>query len=188
MPSFGPMTKTKLVFFGNERLISGLSESHTPVLKALIDAGYDIKAVVVNDAGTKSRKSKPLEVAEIAKTHDIPVHTPDRPMDIYDQLAAYEADIAILVAYGRIVPQKLIALFPHGIVNIHPSLLPKYRGPSPIESAIANGDNNTGVSIMALSAKMDAGPVYKQIVYDLTGQESAPVLARELANIAATEL
>lgn len=179
---------TKLIFFGNERLVSGLTHSDTPVLKSLIEAGYDICAVITNDAGTKSRKQKTLEVAEVAQAHGIPVLTPDRPMDIYDQLAGMQADVAVLVAYGRIVPQKLIDLFPFGIVNIHPSLLPKYRGPSPIESAIAGGDESTGVSIMALSKEMDAGPVFSQIRIDLSGHETSPELAATLAERAAAEL
>lgn len=178
----------KIIFFGNERLVSGLDHTETPVLKSLIDAGYDIKAVVANDAGTKSRKQKVLEVAELAVANNIPVHTPHRPMDIYDELAAYGADAGVLVAYGRIVPQKLIDLFPFGIINIHPSLLPKYRGPSPIESAIANGDESTGVSIMALSKEMDAGPVYHQVEYNLPLYETAPHLSQKLAGLAASEL
>lgn len=182
------MTKPKLIFFGNERLVSGLDHTETPVLRSLIEAGYDIKAVVANDAGTKSRKQKTLEVADVAAEHGIPVHTPHRPMDIYEELAAYKAEAAVLVAYGRIVPQKLIDLFPFGIVNIHPSLLPKYRGPSPIESAIANGDESTGVSIMALSKDMDAGPVYHQVEFNLPAYETAPHLSQKLASLAASEL
>lgn len=178
----------KIVFFGNERLVSGLTHTDTPVLRALIDAGYDVVAVVVNQTSTKSRTQKVLEVAELARANDIPVHTPARPMDIYDELAAYGADAGVLVAYGRIVPQKLIDLFPFGIINIHPSLLPKYRGPSPIESAIANGDESTGVSIMALSAKMDAGPVYHQVEFNLPAYEAAPHLSQKLAGLAASEL
>jgi methionyl-tRNA formyltransferase len=182
-------SKTKrIIFFGNERLVSGLTSTETPVLKALIDAGYDICAVVANDSGTKSRKQKTLEVAELATANNIPVHLPARPMDIYDELAAYHADAGVLVAYGRIVPQKLIDLFEYGIINIHPSLLPKYRGPSPIESAIASGDESTGVSIMALSAKMDAGPVYHQVEFNLPSYETAPHLSQKLGGLAATEL
>lgn len=178
----------KLVFFGNERLVSGLDHTETPVLQALIDEGYDICAVVANDSGTRSRKPRPLEVAELAKKHGIPVYLPERPMDIYDELKSLGADAAVLVAYGRIVPQALIDLFPFGIINIHPSLLPKYRGPSPIESAIANGDESTGVSIMSLSAKMDAGPVYHQVEFHLPKYETAPHLSHKLATLAATEL
>lgn len=178
----------KLIFFGNERLVSGLDHTETPVLQALIDAGYEICAVVANDSGTRSRKPRALEVAELARKHDIPVHLPDRPMDIYDELRSYGADAAVLVAYGRIVPQKIIDLFPFGIINIHPSLLPTYRGPSPIESAIANGDESTGVSIMSLTAKMDAGPVYHQVEFNLPKYETAPHLSQKLASLAATEL
>lgn len=178
----------KLIFFGNERLVSGLDHTETPVLKALIDEGYDVCAVVANDSGTRSRKPRPLEVAELAKKHAIPVYLPERPMDIYDELKAYQADAAVLVAYGRIVPQKLIDLFPFGIINIHPSLLPKYRGPSPIESAIANGDESTGISIMSLTAKMDAGPVFHQVEFHLPKYETAPHLSQKLATLAATEL
>ena len=178
----------RIIFFGNERLVSGLDHTDTPVLEALINGGYQVAAVVANDAGTKSRKPRPLEVAELASANDIPVHTPHRPMDIYDQLVAYDADAAVLVAYGRIIPQALIDLFPFGIINIHPSLLPKYRGPSPIESAIANGDESTGVSIMALSAKMDTGPVYHQVEFHLPKYESAPSLSQKLAELAASEL
>lgn len=178
----------KLVFFGNERLISGLPHTDAPILTSLIKAGYTICAVVVNNAGTSSRNKKPLEVAEIAKQHDIPVMSPKKPLDIYDQLAEFKADAGILVAYGRIIPQKLIDLFPFGIINIHPSLLPKYRGPSPIESAIVNGDKTTGVSIMALSAAMDAGPVYHQVKVHLSGNETAPHLASLLTTQAASEL
>ncbi len=178
----------KIVFFGNERLVSGLDHTDTPALNALILAGYDVVAVVANDAGTKSRRQKTLEVAELAQAHGIPVHLPSRPMDIYDQLAAYGADAGVLVAYGRIVPQALIDLFPFGIINIHPSLLPKYRGPSPIESAVAAGDESTGISIMALSANMDAGPVYRQLEVPLTKAESAPELSHQLSVQAASEL
>jgi methionyl-tRNA formyltransferase len=97
---------------------------------------------------------------------------PNKPADIIDQIASYNADIAILVAYGRIIPQRVIDLFPKGIINIHPSLLPKYRGPTPIESAITAGDIKTGVSIMQLTAGMDSGPVYTQVELPLTGKET----------------
>lgn len=178
----------KLIFFGNERLVSGLDYTDTPILKALIASEHEIMAVVANNAGTKSRKPKPLEVATLAKSNNIPVHLPARPTDIINELRAYGADAGILVAYGRIVPQTLIDIFPFGIINIHPSLLPKYRGPSPIESAIANGDESTGVSIMSLTKAMDAGPVYHQVEFHLPKYETAPHLSQKLASLASTEL
>lgn len=156
-------TSHKILFFGNERLVSGLVRTEAPILRGLLKRGYDIKAVVSHHSDTRSRKPRPLEVAEAAAEHDIPVFLPDKPMEIYETLAEFQADAAVLVAYGKIIPQKLIDLFPLGIINVHPSLLPKYRGPTPIESPILNGDSESGVSIMQLSSEMDAGPVYAQV-------------------------
>lgn len=153
------MTK-RIVYFGNERLISGLDRTDAPILRGLIDKGYDVVAVVSHHSTSNSRNQRQLEVAEIAGEHDIPVLLPNRPSDIIEELKAFNADIAVLAAYGRIISQQVIDLFPMGIVNIHPSLLPQYRGPTPIESVILNGDTETGVSIMQLAAGMDDGPVY----------------------------
>jgi methionyl-tRNA formyltransferase len=160
------MTK-KLIFFGNERLVSGLKHTNTPILRRLIQANYNIVAVVASHTDGASRKNRQLEIQELANEHNIPVLLPNKPLDIFDKLVKLDADAAILVAYGRIIPKKIIDLFPKGIINLHPSLLPKYRGSTPIESAILNGDNTTGVSIMKLSEEMDAGPVYSQSTVDI---------------------
>lgn len=153
---------TRIIFFGNERLVSGLDRTDAPILKGLIDRGYDVVAVVSHHSSSNSRNQRHLEVAEIAKEHDIPLFLPNRPSEIIDDIQSLHADVAVLAAYGRIVSQEIIDIFPLGIANIHPSLLPKYRGPTPIESAILNGDEQTGVSIMQLTAGMDEGPVYAQ--------------------------
>lgn len=165
-------TSKTLLFFGNERLVSGLTKTDAPILQGLIDRGYTIKAVISHHSDGQSRNNRSLEVADIATAHGIPVLLPNRPTDTADQIASYNADAAILVAYGRIIPQSIIDLLPLGIINIHPSLLPKYRGPTPIESAIINGDHETGVSIMQLSSGMDSGPVYGQATIPLTGTET----------------
>lgn len=162
---------TKVVYFGNERLVSGLEKTTAPVLNGLIARGYDVVAVVSHHSESKSRNQRELEVAEIAKAHNIPLFLPSKPSEIIDELRALGADIAVLAAYGRIISQQIIDVFPLGIVNIHPSLLPKYRGPTPIESPILNGDSETGVSIMQLTAGMDEGPVYAQTRYPLSGKD-----------------
>jgi len=154
--------KNRLVFFGNERLVSGLESTDTPILRGLIEHGYDIAAIVAHHSDGTSRRGRPLEVAEVAREHSIPLLTPDRPSDIANELTSLESEAAVLVAYGRIVPQSVIDIFPKGIINVHPSLLPRYRGPTPLESPIISGDTESGVSIMQLSSKMDAGPVYAQ--------------------------
>lgn len=181
-----PPSKT-LLFFGNERLVSGLKTTNAPVLRALIENGYTIAAIVSHHTEGQSRSNRPLEVAEVAKEHGIPVLLPNKPAEIIDTLAGFNADAAVLVAYGRIIPQRIIDLFPKGIINIHPSLLPKYRGPTPIESAIANGDSETGVSIMQLTAGMDEGPVFAQARVPLNGTETKFDLYESLA-LASTKL
>lgn len=162
----------RIVFFGNERLVSGLKKTEAPILQGLISRDYTVVAIVSHHTESNSRNQRELEVAKIAKQHNIPLFLPGNPSDIASELKALNADIAILVAYGRIIRQEIIDIFPQGIINIHPSLLPRYRGPTPIESAILNGDTETGVSIMQLSAGMDEGPVYAQETLILTGTET----------------
>jgi methionyl-tRNA formyltransferase len=175
------MNKSKrLVLFGNERLSSGYAPHGAPTLQALIDNGYDVCAVVAHFEAGRSRDARELEVEAIAKPRDIPVLLPDKPRDIYDQLASLQADAGVLVAYGRIIPQDIIDIFPHGILNIHPSLLPQYRGPTPIEQAILDGAPETGVSIMKLVRAMDAGPVYAQQRIALSGNETKQELTDQL--------
>lgn len=88
----------------------------------------------------------------------------------------------MLVSYGKIIPQSILDLFSPGIINLHPSLLPQYRGPSPIEAAMTNLDRQTGFSIMQLDTAMDAGPVYHQETTTMTGQESRSELYDQLFN------
>lgn len=173
----------KIVFFGNERLGTGLGTS-VPVLQSLIAAGYEITALVVaqNEVG-KSRNNRTLEIVQVAEAHNIPVLTPSKLSEAKDQIAALGAEVAVLVAYGKMVPQTVIDVLPKGIINIHPSLLPKHRGPIPIESVILGNEPETGVSLMRLEAKMDAGPVYAQQVVPLTGNETKSLLADKLIGL-----
>lgn len=175
-------TSKTIIFFGNERLATSVSTT-APTLQALIDNGYDVAAVISNHTEARSRSTRNLEIAEVATGHDIPVWLPNKPSEVADKIKATGAEVGILVAYGRIVPQSVIDLFPRGILNIHPSLLPLHRGPTPIESVILNGDTKTGVSIMQLAAAMDAGPVYKQSSIDLDGGETKQQLADKLLGL-----
>lgn len=176
------MSKARVVFFGNERLATGVT-SPAYTLLSLIEAGYDIAAVVSHNEATASRKQRALEVAEVAKPHGIPVLLPAKPADIRDQLVALQADIGVLAAYGKIVPQSVIDIFPHGIINIHPSDLPKHRGPTPVESVILSGEPTTAVSVMRLVKAMDAGPVYGRAEFVLSGTETKQELADRLLDI-----
>ncbi len=182
------MKLPRVVFFGNERLVSGLTYTDTPILRGLIDSGYDVQMVVANHTDAKSRNRRPLEVADLAKAHNIPVLLPAKPADIVNELRAVDANCAILSAYGRIIPQCIIDVFsPIGIINVHPSLLPQHRGPTPIETTIMTGDKTTGVSIMQLTKGMDEGPIYGQTSFSLTGTETKFELYDRLSK-AGTEL
>lgn len=169
-------TSAKIVFFGTE-------DFSLTVLTGLIEAGYTIAAVVTKPDSKKGRGQQlaPPAVKILATQHNIPVLQPEKLADIREDLRALTPAAGVLVSYGKIIPQSTIDLFTPGIINVHPSLLPKYRGPSPIESAIKNGDSKTGVSIMQLSAKMDAGPVYTAKEQPLSGSETRPELYRTLA-------
>lgn len=171
-------TSKTLVFFGTE-------EFSLTALTGLIEAGYNIAAVVTKPDSRKGRGQKlvPPSVKVVSERHNIPVWQPQKLSDISEDIKALDHPTGILVSYGKIIPQSIIDLFEPGIINLHPSLLPLYRGPSPIESAIKNGDAVTGASIMQLSAAMDAGPVYSVKEYPLTGTETRLELYHTLATI-----
>lgn len=178
------MNKPSVVFFGNERLATGVTTT-APTLQALIDNGYEVRAVVSHNEAANSRKQRTLEIAELAEKHGIPVLLPAKPSDILADIATFKADIGVLAAYGKIVPQSVINLFPRGIINIHPSLLPKHRGPTPLESVILDGSAETGVSVMELVSAMDAGPVYGRAEVAVAPDVTKQALADELAEIGA---
>ncbi|HTE58535.1 MAG TPA: methionyl-tRNA formyltransferase [Verrucomicrobiae bacterium] len=175
------MSKT-IVFFGNERIATGVT-THVPTLRGLIEAGYEVKAVVSNFEQGQSRKSRHLEIEEVCREHNIPLILSEKPMDILERLQDYNAAAGVLIAYGKIVPQKLIDIFPRGIINIHPSLLPLHRGPTPLESVILDGSAKTGVSVMKLVRAMDAGPIYAQSEVELVGNETKQELADTLLSV-----
>lgn len=167
-----------IVFFGTENYSVG-------PLKALIDAGYPISAVITKADAPSGRGQQLTEppIKTFANLHNIPVWQPDKVSDINQQLANLQPVVGILVAYGKIIPQSTIDLFSPGIINVHPSLLPRWRGPSPIEAAIANRDSETGVTLIQLNAKMDAGPIYAQKKVPLNFTETKPELYGKLFSL-----
>jgi methionyl-tRNA formyltransferase len=178
------MSKSKkLVFFGNERLATGLKSTDAPTLKKLIENGYEVTAVVSNFTAGRSRNARKLEIAEVAEQHNIPVMLPTHLGNIKDDIKEFNAGFGVLVAYGRIIPAEILDIFPHGIINIHPSLLPEYRGSTPIEQAILDGKKETGSSIMRLVNEMDAGPIYAQSKLELRGDETKEILAKNLLDL-----
>lgn len=180
------MTNNKsIVFFGNERIATGISNTDLPTLNNLLNNGYTIDAIFspnkeASASGSISKNKRGFEVEEFAKNHNIPFYSNYSQEELLEILGGLPAQVGVLVAYGKIVPQSVIEHFEHGIINIHPSLLPKYRGSTPIESAILDGAKMTGVSLMQLVSEMDAGPVFIQHEVELSGSERKEQLAHDL--------
>ncbi|MDQ5943625.1 MAG: methionyl-tRNA formyltransferase [Patescibacteria group bacterium] len=177
------MKKPSVVFFGNERIATGIKGTELPTANLLLTSGYIIDAVFSPNKGSEQSKNRNqhFEIEDFAKENNIPFYNQYSQTELVEILQKLPASVGILVAYGKIVPQSIIDHFAHGIVNIHPSLLPKYRGSTPIEAAILDGSNTTGVSIMQLSSAMDAGPVYAQEKLQLSGTETKDDIAKALS-------
>lgn len=173
------MSKTTQISGINHPIVFFGTEDHSLLaLRALVDAGLPVVTVVTKQDTPKGRGNKLTAPAVkiYALEQGISVLQPEKLADIIDTIRALGSPIGVLVSFGKIIPQTILDIFTPGIINIHPSLLPKYRGPSPIESAIANRDNKTGVTIMKLEAAMDAGPIYTQAPYALDFTETKPEL------------
>jgi methionyl-tRNA formyltransferase len=175
------MTTERLIYFGT-------AEFSLPPLESLIEHGFNVVAVVTkpdSQAGRGRHVTRP-SIAQQADRHNIPVLQPESLGDDFEAaLAELKPTAGIVVAYGKIIPQPIIDRFPKGIINIHASLLPAYRGPSPIEAAILNGESHTGVSLMQIDAHMDTGPVFAQEAIELNGNETRPELYDRLSQLGA---
>lgn len=147
--------KCKFLYFGTPYVARD-------TLAMLIGAGYTPEAVVTSPDAPRGRGMTltPSDTGEWATAQGMHVLKPEKlTSEAIEELLAVGADYAIVVAYGKILPQKLIDIFPKGVLNIHYSLLPKYRGASPVESALLNGETVTGVSIQQMVYQLDAGDV-----------------------------
>jgi methionyl-tRNA formyltransferase len=174
------MTPDKLIFFGTDAF-------SVPSLIRLLAEGRNIVAVVTKpDSHTgRGRELTPPAVKVLAAAKRIPVLQPSKVGGIEDDIASLKPSAGIVVAYGKIIPQRILQLFPKGLINVHPSLLPTYRGATPIEAAILNGDDMTGVPLMQLDAGMDTGPTYEASKVQLVGTETKLSLSEQLAELGA---
>ena len=130
----------------------------------------------------RGRRPSPPPVKEAALRLGIPVLQPEslRSARVQQELAGFSPDVIVVAAYGKFLPPPVLALPPHGCLNLHPSLLPQHRGPTPVATAILEGDEITGVSLMLLDEGMDTGPVIDQRKQLLTGNETAGELTDAL--------
>jgi methionyl-tRNA formyltransferase len=170
----------KLVFLGTP-------EFAVPSLEALVEAGHEVLAVYTQPDRPAGRKQelKAPPVKEAALRLGLEVRQPERIRHCVDELAAMKPDAMAVVGYGQIIPQAIIDIPPLGILNVHASLLPKYRGAAPIQWAIANGETVTGVTIMRIDAGLDTGDILLQEATEIGAEETAPELAARLAPMGA---
>ncbi len=171
-------------------LFFGTPDFATPPLKALLGEGHDVVAVVTQPDRPQGRSRStlvPPPVKVIAEAEGIPVLQPDRPRgaEFLARLRAFEPDLAVVVAYGHILSQELIDLPRLGTVNIHASLLPRWRGAAPIQAAMLAGDAETGVCIMRMVLGLDAGPVLLALRTPILADETAGELTERLAELGA---
>ena len=136
----------------------------TAVLKSLIEENYDVVAVVTQPDKPIGREQKmmPTPIKTLALSFDIPVLQPVKVRESVDEILAYQPDLIVTCAYGQMLPKRLLDTPQLGCINVHASLLPKYRGGAPIHKAVIDGESKTGISLMKMAVKMDAGPVFAQ--------------------------
>ncbi|HUD11266.1 MAG TPA: methionyl-tRNA formyltransferase [Candidatus Saccharimonadia bacterium] len=175
-----PPSKDRLIFFGTDAF-------SLPSLVKLIAEKWHIVAVVTKPDSRmgRGRELSAPAVKKLAVSANIQVLQPARLSEIEGELRSLRPDAGIVVAYGKIIRPAILDLFPKGLVNVHASLLPKYRGASPIEAAIKNGDEVTGVTLMKLDHGMDTGPTYAADKLQLAGTETRPDLYAKLAEMGA---
>ena len=161
----------------------GTPEFSVPVLDALVEAGHEIAAVYCQPprpAG-RGKKDRPTPVHARAEALGFEVRTPVSLKGEQDAFAALNADIAVVVAYGLILPQAILDAPHHGCLNIHASLLPRWRGAAPIHRAIMAGDAETGVCIMQMEAGLDTGPVLLRQATEIGPEETTGALHDRLS-------
>ncbi len=167
----------KIIFFGT-------SEFAVPALEALHGAGFDLTVITMPDKPFGRKKvltPPPVKIA--ADKLGIKVLQPPKLKDdtFFEEFKSIAPDFCVVAAYGKIIGDRYISTPKHGFLNIHPSLLPKYRGPTPIQATLLNGDSETGNTIMQIDAEMDHGPILLQKKFVIEPDETFPQLHDRLS-------
>ena len=161
-----------------------------PVLKSLYQNGYLVSAVYTQppQRSQRGQKINKSPIQEISETLNIEYRTPTtlkNNKEEYEYLKKLDPDIAIVVAYGQIIPNELLSLTKKGFINIHASILPKWRGAAPIQRSIINLDKQTGISIMKIDEKLDTGPICNTYQIDIMKNDNAQIISDKLSSLAA---
>lgn len=168
-----PTERKRIVFLGSPQFAADSLQSMVDESAKSTPAPFDIVAVVTQPP-SQDKKTNPVH--KLAGKLNIPLYTPQtaKDVDFLVELETLNVDLCITAAYGNFLPKRFLSIPKLGTVNIHPSLLPLYRGAAPVQRSLENGDASTGVSVAFTVLKMDAGPIIAQIPYPLTGAEKAP--------------
>ncbi len=168
-------------------LFMGTASFSKAVLEKLIENEYEIIGVVTQPDRVVGRKKVMTfpEVKEVAIEHHIPVFQPENIKKDYSDILQLDPDIVITAAYGQIIPEVILDMAPLKAINVHASLLPQYRGGAPVHQAIIDGNDKTGVTIMYMVKKMDAGNIISQRVVDIQPDETTGELYERLSVVGA---
>ncbi len=164
-----------------------------PILKSLYQNGYPV-SVVYTQPAQKSKRGQRINkspIQGISETLNLEFRTPvslKNNKEEYEYLKKLNADIAIVVAYGQIIPKEILSLTKKGFINIHASLLPKWRGAAPIQRSIMNLDKQTGISIMKINEKLDSGPVCNSYKLNVKNNDNAQIISDKLSALAAEKI
>jgi methionyl-tRNA formyltransferase len=171
-----------VVFFGTPAFA-------VPSLAALVASRHHVAAVVTQPDRPRGRGQKVSvsPVKALALDHQIPVLQPDRLRDpaVAEALRAFAPDIGVVAAYGKIIPDALLSLPRRGMINVHASVLPRYRGAAPIHRAVMHGEAETGVTIMRVVRELDAGPMFSVVTRPIGSDETSDVVEADLARLGA---
>ncbi|WP_117169756.1 methionyl-tRNA formyltransferase [Paraliobacillus sediminis] len=168
----------------------GTPDFAVPILKQLVEDNYNVVLVVTQPDRPKGRKKKltPPPVKDEAIKQGIPVYQPEKVKDTYQEILEYEPDIIVTAAFGQILPKALLEVPKFGCINVHASLLPELRGGAPIHYALLQGKTKTGVTIMYMAEKLDAGAIISQSEITIKHDDHVGSLHEKLAEVGATLL
>ena len=164
-----------------------------PILKSLYQNGYPV-SVVYTQPPQKSQRGQKINkslIQSLSETLNIKFRTPlslKNNREEYEYLKKLDADLGIVVAYGQIIPNEILNLTKKGFINIHASLLPKWRGAAPIQRSIINLDKQTGITIMKINNKLDSGPTCNSYKIDISNNENAEIISNKLSLLGAEKI
>ncbi len=172
----------RIVFFGTPQFA-------VPTLDTLLASPHTVCGVVTQPDRPRGRGQRVSDspVKALAAAHGLSMLQPDRLRDpaFADTLRTWHPDLGVVAAYGKLIPESILALPPHGMINVHASLLPKYRGAAPVQRAVIDGEPETGVTIMRIETMLDAGPMLAKAKRPIGHDETADVIERDLAALGA---